>query len=102
MVSGGAAQPVQDVRPQRVAGRQRGVLEVVGGVVRHAEAAQHYREALNIAPGNGVWWMGLGISLQADQHLPEAREAYTRARAANGLTPELQAFIERKLEQLAR
>jgi len=69
---------------------------------RHAEAAQHYREALNIAPGNGVWWMGLGISLQADQHLPEAREAYTRARAANGLTPELQAFIERKLEQLAR
>jgi MSHA biogenesis protein MshN len=69
---------------------------------RHAEAAQHYREALKLSPGNGVWWMGLGISLQAEQHLPEAREAYTRARAANGLTPELQAFIERKLEQLAR
>jgi MSHA biogenesis protein MshN len=69
---------------------------------RHAEAAQYYREALKISPSNGIWWMGLGISLQAEQHLPEAREAYTRARAANGLTPELQAFIERKLEQLAR
>jgi MSHA biogenesis protein MshN len=69
---------------------------------RHAEAAQYYREALKISPSNGIWWMGLGISLQAEQHLPEAREAYTRARAANGLTPELQAFIERKLELLGR
>lgn len=69
---------------------------------RHAEAARYYREALQLAPGNGVWWMGLAISLQADQHLPEAREAYTRARAAAGMTPELLAFIDRKLEQLAR
>ncbi|NGZ84608.1 tetratricopeptide repeat protein [Duganella sp. SAP-35] len=69
---------------------------------RHTEAVQHYRDALRLSPGNGVWWMGLGISLQAGQHLPEARDAYTRARAANGLTPELQAFIDRKLEQLPR
>ena len=69
---------------------------------RNDEAAQHYREALRSSPNNGVWWMGLGISLQAGQHLPEAREAYTRARAAAGLSPELQAFIDRKLEQLSR
>ena len=69
---------------------------------RHTEAAQHYREALKLAPNNGVWWMGLGISLQADMHLPEAREAYRRARASNGLTPELQAFIDRKIDSLAR
>jgi MSHA biogenesis protein MshN len=68
---------------------------------RNDEAAQHYRDALSLSPNNGVWWMGLGISLQAGQHLPEAREAYTRARAAAGLTPELQAFIDRKLEQLS-
>jgi MSHA biogenesis protein MshN len=69
---------------------------------RHTEAADHYREALKLSPQNGVWWMGLGISLQADQHLPEAREAFKRARASAGLTPELQAFIDRKLEQLSR
>jgi len=69
---------------------------------RHTEAADHYREALRLMPQNGVWWMGLGISLQADMHLPEAREAYRRARAANGLTPELQAFIDRKIESLSR
>lgn len=69
---------------------------------RHADAARYYRDALQVAPNNGVWWMGLGISLQADQHLPEAREAYARARASAGMTAELLAFIDRKLEQLAR
>jgi len=69
---------------------------------RHAEAAEHYRQALQMSPQNAVWWMGLGISLQADQHLPEAREAYNRARGNPGLTPELRSFIERKLEQLSR
>jgi len=69
---------------------------------RHTEAAQYYREALKLAPRNGVWWMGLGISLQADMHVPEAREAYRRARASNGLSPELQAFIDRKIDSLSR
>lgn len=69
---------------------------------RHAEAAQHYRDALQLTPQNGIWWMGLGISLQADNHPAEAREAYRRARAANGLSAELQAFVDRKLDALSR
>jgi MSHA biogenesis protein MshN len=69
---------------------------------RHTEAAEQYRNALAMAPDNAIWWMGLGISLQADQHLPEAREAYRHARAGTGLTPELKAFIDRKLDQLSR
>jgi len=69
---------------------------------RHPEAAQYYQAALKLAPLNGVWWMGLGISLQADQHKAEAREAFTRARTGNGITPELLAFIDRRLDQLSR
>nr|WP_315258358.1 tetratricopeptide repeat protein [uncultured Duganella sp.] len=69
---------------------------------RHSEAVEQYRSALAIAPDNAVWWMGLGISLQAEQHLPEAREAYRRARGGSGLTPELKSFIDRKLDQLSR
>ena len=69
---------------------------------RHAEAAQYYQAALKLAPLNGVWWMGLGISLQAEQHKAEAREAFTRARTGNGITPELLAFIDRRLDQLSR
>jgi MSHA biogenesis protein MshN len=88
------------------AGNSADYLAFLAGVLqreqRHAEAARYDRDALQLAPGNGVWWMGLAISLQADQHLPEAREAYTRARAATGMTPELLAFIDRKLEQLGR
>ena len=88
------------------AGNSADYLAFLAGVLqreqRHAEAARYYRDALQLAPGNGVWWMGLAISLQADQHLPEARDAYARARAAAGMTPELLAFIDRKLEQLAR
>lgn len=69
---------------------------------RHTEAADHYRAALQLAPQNAVWWMGLGISLQADQHLPEAREAYNRARSSGGLTPELRGFVDKQLDKLSR
>jgi MSHA biogenesis protein MshN len=88
------------------AGGRADYLAFLAGVLqrdqRHADAARYYRDALQLSPNNGVWWMGLGISLQADQHLPEAREAFARARASAGMTAELLAFIDRKLEQLAR
>lgn len=88
------------------AGDSADYLAFLAGVLqreqRHGEAARYYRDALQLAPNNGVWWMGLAISLQADQHPSEAREAFQRARQSNGLTPELQAFIERRLEQLSR
>jgi MSHA biogenesis protein MshN len=74
-----------------------GVLQREG---RHAEAAQYYQAALKLSPLNGVWWMGLGISLQADQHRAEAREAFSRARTGDGITPELLAFINRRIDQL--
>jgi MSHA biogenesis protein MshN len=67
---------------------------------RYADSSAYYRQALRLAPQNGVWWMGLGISLQADGKAAEAGEAYARARASGNLTPELQAFVDRKLQQL--
>lgn len=68
---------------------------------RHKDAIEHYLTALGKAPQNGLWWMGLGISLQAENRLPEAREAFGRAKTANTLSPELQAFVDQKLAQLA-
>jgi MSHA biogenesis protein MshN len=69
---------------------------------RHREAAEQYQAALRTAPGNGVWWMGLGMALQADKRNAEALEAFQRARASGTLSPELQAFVERRLQQLGR
>ena len=68
---------------------------------RHAEAIDHYRRALRRAP-SAVWQMGLGISLEAEKQYPEAREAFARARAANTLSPELQAFVEQRLKQMGQ
>jgi MSHA biogenesis protein MshN len=67
---------------------------------RHAEAVEHYQAALKLAPQSGIWWMGLGISLQALDRGAEARDAFTRAKSSSNLTPELQAFVEQRLQQL--
>lgn len=68
---------------------------------RSKEAAEQYQLALQHAPQNGVWWMGLGIALQADGRPLEAKDAFLRARASANLSADLQAFVERKLVQLA-
>lgn len=67
---------------------------------RHAEAVEQYRAALRLLPGNGVWWMGLGISLQADKRNGEAADAYSHALSSGTLSPELRTFTERRLGQV--
>ncbi|MDB5798551.1 MAG: hypothetical protein JWP36_2453 [Paucimonas sp.] len=67
---------------------------------RHREAVDYYLTALRRAPQNAAWWMGLGISLQADSRPGEARDAFTRAQSAGGLSTDLQAFVQQRLDQL--
>ncbi len=69
---------------------------------RHKEAIELYQAAVLLRPGNGLWWMGLGISLQADQRLPDAIIAFQRAKASGSLDGELPNFVDKQLQQLAR
>lgn len=69
------------------------VLQRLG---KPAEAADRFRLALQLTPGNGRWWIGLGLALDADGHPAEAREAFRRAVAAGQLTPEQLSFAEQK------
>ncbi len=68
---------------------------------RHREAADYYRVALRGVPGHGVWMMGLGISLRAENQAAEARDAFQRAIDSQQLTPDLQEFVGRQLRDLA-
>lgn len=67
---------------------------------RHQDAITHYQIAVRIEPQAGRWLAGLGISLDEQKRLPEAREAFQRALATRSLDGELQAFVERKLKLL--
>jgi len=69
---------------------------------RFREAAEQYQTALRTAPNNAVWWMGLGIALQGDKRNAEAQDAFRQAKALGTLSPELQAFVERRLGQVTR
>lgn len=67
---------------------------------RHKEAIAYYQVALQLAPDNGIWLMGYGISLQAMQRADDARDAFRRALESKTLNPELQAFVQQKLKGL--
>ena len=66
---------------------------------RNRDAIEHYQLALRKSPASGVWLTGMGISLQAENRLVEARDAFERARASNSLEPELKAFVEQQLQR---
>ena len=64
---------------------------------RYKEAAEHYQQALRLSPGEGRWWLGLGLALEAEGRANEAREAFQRARQSGTLSSELTALVEQKL-----
>lgn len=64
---------------------------------RHKEAAEHYLAATRLSPGEGRWWLGLGLALDEDGRVKEAREAFQRARQSGNLGAELSALVDQKL-----
>ena len=67
---------------------------------RHKEAIDYYQKALALKPGLGVWLMGMGISLLADQRKDEARDAFRQALDSNTLNSELQSYVNQQLRNL--
>ncbi len=70
------------------------------GQERHAEAIRHFLTALRSNPAMPNWLIGVGISLQAENKLTDAAEAFQRAINTDELTPELRQFSEQRLKQL--
>lgn len=64
---------------------------------RHGDAARQYEQALASAPGNGRWWMGLGLAREGEGNAAAARAAYGRALVAGDLPEKLVDFVQAKL-----
>ena len=67
---------------------------------RSRAAADIYYQLVTIQPQNGIFWMGLGISLEASDKPVQAVEAYQRARQSDTLNEGLLQFIDGKIVTL--
>ncbi|MDF3035908.1 MAG: tetratricopeptide repeat protein [Paucimonas sp.] len=68
---------------------------------RHREAVEQYAAALRKVP-RGTWWMGMGLSLEADNRPADAEEAFNRAKSSGELSAELIAFVDLRLAHLRK
>ena len=69
---------------------------------RHAEAIKAFGQAARLSESEGRWWLGLGISYEAEQQWAPAREAYTRARLSGTLDARLIQYIEQRLAAIRK
>lgn len=67
----------------------------------HAEAIKHYQQALSREAGQPSWLIGMGLSLQADGRLEEAKDVYQKALASQ-LNPDMSQFVLQRLKQVSR
>lgn len=63
------------------------------------QAVGHYQRATRLAPGEGRWWLGLGLAYEADGRVPEGKDALRRAIATGTLNADLLAVAEQHLRQ---
>ena len=64
---------------------------------RNRDAISRYQLATRLVPNDGRWWLGLGLSQEADGKASEARDAFLQARQCGNLSRELLGLIEQKL-----
>jgi len=67
---------------------------------RHGEAIVYFENAVKLNSQSGVWLMGLGISLRAEERNDDARDAFKRALATNKLNADLNSYVSQQLKEL--
>jgi len=63
----------------------------------HRDAAKTYAKILKLRPDAAIWWVGLGISLEALGKQRQAQQAYARARKTGVLQGNLARFTDNRL-----
>ncbi len=63
-------------------------------------ASSVYGQLVQIRPQEALWWMGMAISLEQSGHSEQAHTAYQKALSLPGLRPDLQNYIQSRLQIL--
>lgn len=63
-------------------------------------ALPDYEQAVRLQPANSLWWLGLGVALEADGQRKQARQVYARAQGIGVDSHELNVFLDQKLRAL--
>lgn len=66
------------------------------------QSAELYYQLLKLKPDNGVWWLGLGISLEQAKKPKAALEAYRKASSSGNISVELQDYVDTRIQALGR
>lgn len=64
------------------------------------QAADAYRLALTSAPQRGIWWLGLGISLERNQQSAQALTAYRNALRDTALESQVSDYVRARIAAL--
>jgi MSHA biogenesis protein MshN len=69
---------------------------------QHHKAVQLYKKLTHRDPQLGMWWLGLGISLEAQQKQSAALKAFIRARGTGSLSANVSQFVKKKVRLLTQ
>lgn len=69
-------------------------------VKNHKKAVDIYLQLVKVRPSAGIWWLGLGISLEKSGKNKEALEAYQRAQKTGSLKAGLVKFTNNRVSAL--
>jgi thioredoxin-like negative regulator of GroEL len=78
------------------------VAAVLQRLDRHREAIRVYQGVLSLDPGQGAWWVGLAISLEAESKRDNALTAYRQAQATQTIDANLRRYVDGRIALLKR
>ncbi len=67
---------------------------------RSNEAGGIYQSLIKLDPGNGQYWLGLGIALENKNAIHKAIQAYQQARSSGGIDSTVRVYANNRLQTL--